>query len=995
MKMIRHLLPLIFLCALPTFGQATPPTFGYPADVFGGATAQPCVNPAWPPAMVTTPGGTTTYRLPISNVVLSSGTYTVTVSSTAAIVSGQSGFLTAVTDSFYNTPTTTSGVTVTVASGTTLTFTGSGSHAASSGGFFVPGNWYFQLQTSQTPQKWYWCTPLGNNMFFEGITAGTCLSGGPLLTAKYSGSAQTAANDCLAEMNSWNFNAYGDTFTCTDCSTSMAKINITETDVYCTNNLNSNPGVADACKDLREIEGPGYFANAFYSNPANCIDAFSPSWVTFNTQYLTISQNQTIRKSPFQAGFSALGSDGGACLGPSPDFDTFPAGHNNNSTGWALIGVSPIQTMNPNTNRDGFIWVYNDVPVYSKVPSASTPGTCSLSSPCSLGDFIANKYGNNPNVAGGTSGVSLNSRWGSSYTTLGSSGTQVGYSFSWVANGSGSPSATVGTGNGSATTFGPVTLHANTDPNSIQILVNGAQVAGDCPVFERRCSGSAGTGLIKGANNAGGAQTVSGTVTYSSGSLTVTFTTAPASGVAITVNYIWGGWPKSGPGGGGTGLMDEDATSSWVGTNSVCLLPLGAGTIGTQSYACRSGNAGGNPPTISANAQFAADIETGWTPQYHAAMFSGVRTASKSSTPNLMFGSPETTGNWLVPPPIAVLKAANQYYDWAYSVDFGGPFTTAAWNYFTTYYTGPIVSQMLRNSCPDSGVANVLGNTATSCQGSSVFSSNQVARGLALFNTLTFLQATPGAGGILQGTGYTWWSLNDCDTDPGNPNNWGLKGCGGYPKITNFSITSNVVTFTAANNFFAGVCFRVINLSIGTYLENPTKIFRVLATGLSSTQFQAVGDGTGCASTFTHADVPSTADIGTAEPNGVNGAPANNTYDGHEASAASVPCSTPSALFNCGLENDPGSSPVNAVRPFGDLIHGSSGSNGVQAANTLWYSGVSPPSPTPAPTAFPVNWNAVPRPAKPPAPTLTQSKTSQTYVSAAGFSEGEITFVNH
>lgn len=69
--------------------------------------------------------------------------------------------------------------------------------------------------------------------------------------------------------------------------------------------------------------------------------------------------------------------------------------------------------------------------------------------------------------------------------------------------------------------------------------------------------------------------------------------------------------------------------------------------------------------------------------------------------------------------------------------------------------------------------------------------------------------------------------------------------------ITQFSITSDIVTFQGANNFIPGNVFSVAGLQVGTYLNNQS--FIILGTGLSPTQFSAV---------FNHADVPSTIDSG-------------------------------------------------------------------------------------------------------------------------------------
>jgi YVTN family beta-propeller protein len=73
------------------------------------------------------------------------------------------------------------------------------------------------------------------------------------------------------------------------------------------------------------------------------------------------------------------------------------------------------------------------------------------------------------------------------------------------------------------------------------------------------------------------------------------------------------------------------------------------------------------------------------------------------------------------------------------------------------------------------------------------------------------------------------------------------------PSITGFSIAGNVVTFTGQNTLTPGTGVTISNLSTGTYLNGQT--LTVLAGGLSSSQFEAA---------FTHADVASTVDAGTA-----------------------------------------------------------------------------------------------------------------------------------
>ena len=73
--------------------------------------------------------------------------------------------------------------------------------------------------------------------------------------------------------------------------------------------------------------------------------------------------------------------------------------------------------------------------------------------------------------------------------------------------------------------------------------------------------------------------------------------------------------------------------------------------------------------------------------------------------------------------------------------------------------------------------------------------------------------------------------------------------------ITNFSITSNIVTFVAANNFATGDVVTISGLAVGTYLNGQN----LTVVNPSGTQFTAF------AAAFTHANVGSTSDSGTAK----------------------------------------------------------------------------------------------------------------------------------
>jgi hypothetical protein len=145
--------------------------------------------------------------------------------------------------------------------------------------------------------------------------------------------------------------------------------------------------------------------------------------------------------------------------------------------------------------------------------------------------------------------AALNAAWGSAYSTCGSSAITAG-------------SERIGTGDGVTTSFTHTLTHLPVDPASVGISVGGVLQGGDTPWFNvNQCSKTSGNGCIQAAiGNINGSN-----ITYSTGVVTVTFSVAPANGVAITATYQYGGWPKAIS--GGTGLLDEDGTSSWWPAN--------------------------------------------------------------------------------------------------------------------------------------------------------------------------------------------------------------------------------------------------------------------------------------------------------------------------------------------------------------------------------------------------------------------------------------------
>lgn len=171
--------------------------------------------------------------------------------------------------------------------------------------------------------------------------------------------------------------------------------------------------------------------------------------------------------------------------------------------GWAALVTAPVQTATYVAWRPATV-VYDDTQVYTKR---------------AMVDYLAEKYGS---IAG------LNAAWGSSYTSFNSTGTLV-------------EDEVLGTADGTTVSFSGTLAQGQPSPWSLQVLLDGAPMAGDD-----------GNGVLLGTSVA------SGTVNYATRALTVKLTAAPAADSVVSVRYVLCGF------GCGTGLLDEDGSRPWV-----------------------------------------------------------------------------------------------------------------------------------------------------------------------------------------------------------------------------------------------------------------------------------------------------------------------------------------------------------------------------------------------------------------------------------------------
>jgi hypothetical protein len=412
--------------------------------------------------------------------------------------------------------------------------------------------------------------------------------------------------------------------------------------------------------------------------------------------------------SPYQNYIIGIYSDDADELqgfGAGPDFPTVPPGYNNLNITMQVATISPLQTANSVIAYGGGGFVYSDTLVHTRK---------------ALRDSLAAKYS--------TVGA-LNTAWGSSYTTLDSSGVCVGTQPITCASSVAADS--VGTGNGSTLTFSPTLSHTVISGYSLQILVAGTPVAGDICNNYSNTACSSNPGVIYGPN-------ASGTINYSTGALSISFTAghAPANGAVITATYVANGW------GIGTGFMDEDnraSHNSYMGTDWKFM--------------------------SNTNATVLADLNV-FLQAMAGKYFSDCSTHIKAVYPNIMYLGPDSLGTWGAPPSAPVLKAAGQYMD----IFTGGGTTTvysqAEMDYIEANYGDkPYFNAFYSTANPDSALSAHPNNVAPSGQ------ATQLIRGQTYNTTMTGQLAAHTTAGNYPYIGMYWWEYYD---NWGEQLNWGL-----------------------------------------------------------------------------------------------------------------------------------------------------------------------------------------------------------------------------
>jgi hypothetical protein len=613
---------------------------------------------------------------------------------------------------------------------------------------------YFHLE--KIGNRWWFCTPEGHaftSMSVGGVSGNSesdCQGrpSGPHVVAKYGDQSYNWGWQTLKRLTTWGFNTIGQDSvshvspfdTCSDCSWPGHKqpiqvpfiVEMKPAEYAFVNQFGY---LTSPLKDI--IAGTNRHYNGWRGGALP--DVFDPALSTEFRRELAVTGVDHPTPALIRNNYSYLlgvftdDSDFfSGSSGAGPDFPTGPPGHSGANSAFLTLITSPVQTYIEATSFGGHKFVYTTQQNFTKTLSTNPILPCSVANPCSLLDYLQQKY---------MYSISrLNAKWGSDYTTFGTTGKQI-------------TSELIGLGNGARTTFTHTLLSGGKaiSPFSVLISVGGVARIGDCPGFHAACLDSKpNSGTLGSPAN----MTVQATsaIDYATGLVTLNFVTAPAAGVRITANYISGGWMA-----GGTGLMDEDGSHAWVGTNPWCL--EGPNPSYPTDFVCN----GGVMPLPNANPALGADLDN-WIPQLAAKYFQTMRlnlTAAGSKVPYLGL---DIMGGWGAPAYSKFLQGASPYVDAGFVVLktwLPAPSPTAfesAYQYITQYFGDkPLLDFLGVWAQSDSSYGACFPLPATDPNNFP----DQAIRGRQYFNTVQYLLTNPGHNATIPFVGFGWWAWQD------------------------------------------------------------------------------------------------------------------------------------------------------------------------------------------------------------------------------------------
>jgi len=597
--------------------------------------------------------------------------------------------------------------------------------------------------------RWWFCDPGGNA--FISMSVGNLLTNGnptkdcngvntyPIYAAKYGDAEFNWGWQTLRRMTAWGFNSVGQDSgpfvqpweTCPKCDWPQRRQpirlpSLVEAKPAEYASINVAGLLAEPIKD--EISGVNDNYSAWRGGAL--YDIFDPKLNLWWKKALASRPGlQRIRSNdPYILGIFTDDSDYFWGAGAGPDF---ASGHTSSNVAWMTLITSPVQTYIQSTPLEDKRFLYQQTEVYSKAQATNPTTPCSIANPCSLRDYLWQKYHGSISA--------LNSAWRSNYTTFDTTGKSV-------------TGELIGTTDGTTKVFALKLAHAEISPYSILIFAGGTAKAGDCPWFHRGCGTSKSNEGSIGSPAANFILQSSSSIDYLTGAVIISFVNPPAKGTAITANYIYGGWMA-----GGTGLMDEDGShKSWVGTNPFCL--EGADPNYPTYFAC-AGRGWGSNPVPNANPRLGADLDN-WVPQMSAQYFKTMHDDLKAVSKLPYFGL-DMLGAYGVPAYSKFLEGAAPYLDGAFvSLKYWQPppipgAFQSAYQYLTQYLGDvPFLTFSVISAQSDSSMSCYPISDANNMP-------DQARRGEMWYNTVKYLLTVNGRNGDIQFVGADWWSWQD------------------------------------------------------------------------------------------------------------------------------------------------------------------------------------------------------------------------------------------
>lgn len=605
-------------------------------DAYGGSLSLQCgVN-------------TKAVRSTISTVARASGTVTLTFSSPHRFIVNDTITVRGTTadGGSFNTPASQLFTVVSVPSDTTVTYSQSGNNInpTSDTGATQLARYY----TSKVGSRWWLCTPLGNAMWMNAVASAVAdsttdyqdINNTQLTGAKYAKGVTTISADNWAyqtalRLKVWGFNALGEYANGSIFPTTIDPAWKTPDETIPSQArmpfiLEPNPILYSAYNRSNYAAGPtknefGLYKRSVYSGAmrtnADTFDAKFSEWLVGCLANGLIHSQFTGPHHEYLFAFVGDESDvtGGLMVGP--DFQPVSGG------GTKEPGTAVIQTGTTITDPHwGWITLISS-PAQAASSRSNTPeglspydivyGVLKYWTKFELGRWLQVSGDRGPGYA---SIAALNTAWGSNYDSFGTDA--VTYTDSCAA------------GNG---TTGPYTCtlsHTPVTPLTAQVKVGGVLTAGDDGYgAETRVP----TGIGNFRSNTGTSPL--GTITYSSGVVSITYLTPIAPGQTTSVTYQTNGW------GQGHGLLDEDGTCPSRQSGQNCWLPAN--------------------PYWTANStenQIQKDLD-GFLFHWAKSYFATVKGAIEAAAPGYLYIPVDPIGSYACPPRREILEAAALYAD--------------------------------------------------------------------------------------------------------------------------------------------------------------------------------------------------------------------------------------------------------------------------------------------------------------------------------------------